>query len=495
MANLRNYGVLLLLLVAMLPVIGAEDMENGGYRISADIDYHIDGVTQEYILNNYMDFDEDRVFESRQALEEYLEVKEQEIINQRIFHTGRIEFEIQPRSEGPDLVLLDVYVKDTMNAVVLPYFKYDSNDGLLLSLRGRHYNFFGSMQPLAANLDYWYTENGEHEFSINSEFSMPFRLWQHEWVLDLSEDVVYTQSEPLVMKLGTDLGMYIPFWDVRWKLTYSQKYFLNDEADETEEDELAAEDLPKEDGFFFKSGLSFGGTIPTGLKIGEHELSYSPTISSSVFYKPGGNLSASRRGPSSEFKHSIAFGRVDWIKNYRSGYELSVSNTNEYNYYHADWDHSINTEFQGHLAGRWMGFSSRLLGFYMIDDQDDNAGDPIRGVLDSRIDDVEAGAYLNLDFPFPMWIWFMSRWFDAQVSPFFDAAYFKYGGAEEDWNPLWYGAGVEGFAYLKRSRSIYLRVSVGIDLQAMLEGGSLGAPAPRDNEPRYEIYIGLGHHY
>ncbi|MDY7030071.1 MAG: hypothetical protein SVR04_17410, partial [Spirochaetota bacterium] len=124
-----------------------------------------------------------------------------------------------------------------------------------------------------------------------------------------------------------------------------------------------------------------------------------------------------------------------------------------------------------------------------------DAGGPIRGVLDTRIDDVDAGVYLNLDMPFPMWIWFMRRWFTAQLSPFFDAAYFQYAGEEADWDPLWYAAGIEGFAYLKRSRSIYLRVSLGVDLQAMLEGGGLTDPAGRDGDPRYELYIGLGHHY
>ena len=89
----------------------------------------------------------------------------------------------------------------------------------------------------------------------------------------------------------------------------------------------------------------------------------------------------------------------------------------------------------------------------------------------------------------------MSRWFTAQLSPFFDAAYFQYGGEDDDWDPMWYGAGLEGFAYLKSSRSVYLRVSFGVDLQAMMEGGGLSDPAPRDDGQRWELYIGLGHHY
>ena len=52
-------------------------------------------------------------------------------------------------------VTLDVYTRDTWNLIALPYFKYDSNSGLLLALRGRDYNFFGTMQTLTLNLDYF----------------------------------------------------------------------------------------------------------------------------------------------------------------------------------------------------------------------------------------------------------------------------------------------------------------------------------------------------
>jgi len=458
-------------------------IEGDGYRISPLRKYHIDGVTQKYILDNYLDFDEKRLFKTIAEIDEYITEKEQEIINQRIFDSGRIVYEIRKNPEGPDWIIMDIYVDDTWNIVVLPYGKYDSNDGLLLSLRGRHYNFLGSMQTLEANLDYWYTDDGEHEVSLNSDLGIPFKLWNHEWVFGISEDAVFTPDEPLEFNLGTDLGVYLPFWDVRWKLTYSQDFHLNDDGEDDE------------DGYYLKSGLKFGGGIPTGWYIDGHEVKYSPSISTSIAYKLEEQISEDRRGPDSSFKQSLKFGRVDWIENFRRGYKVSLSNSNSYNFYDDDWDYSINSEIEGHLAGNWIGLDSRLKGFYLIDDQDDDAGGPLRGILDDRIDDVEAGAYLNLDMPFPMWIWFMSRWFTAQLSPFFDIAYFEYGGTEEDWDPLWYSGGIEGFAYLRRSRSIYLRVSLGIDLQAMFEGGGLTDPADRDGDPRYELYIGLGHHY
>ena len=488
-APIRLFAFLLIGFICIGSALWAEDstvkevIEGEGYVISSQRNYHIEGVTQHYILDNYLNFDEKRVFGTVSELEEYLKEKEQEILNQRIFHTGRIEYKLISDSTGSDTVLLDIYVKDTMNVVVLPYFKYDSNEGLLLSLRGRHYNFLGSMQPLAANLDYWYTDEGNNELSLNSTFSMPFKLWNHEWVVDVSEDAVYKQNEPFELNLGTDLGVYLPFWDVRWKLTYSQDFHLNEDGESDE------------DGYYLTSGLGFGGSIPTGLIIDGHDVSYSPAISTTAVYKFDEPVSEDRRGIVISFSQSVGFGRVDWIDNLRSGYLVSLSNTNSYNYIKESWNFSIDTELQGHLAGRWIGLDSRVKGFYLFNSQNEDAGGPLRGILDDRIDDVEAGVYLNVDMPFPMWIWFMSRWFTAQLSPFFDAAYFQYGGEDTDWDPLWYAAGIEGFAYLKKSRSVYLRVSVGVDLQAMFEGGGLTDPAGRDEQNRYELYIGLGHHY
>src|SRR6056297_280454 len=461
----------------------ADPMGGGRYRISADREYHIDGKTKAYILDNYLDFNERQNFASLEELEEYIDGKQQELLNRRIFHQGRIEYEIREVAEAPDEAVLDIYVEDTMNRVVLPYFKFDSNDGLLLSLRGRDYNFFGSMQPLEANIDYWYTEDGEHEVSLNSEFSLPFRLWGFDWVFDISEDAVYKQEDPFELKLGTDLGIFLPFWNVQWKLTASQDYILN----EDKTNEIS--------GYYLKSGLSFGGDIATGLTLDGFDVEYSPNLSSEIPYKFGEQIRTERRGVESSFDHSVSFGRVDWVKNFRQGYSVELSNSNTYNFYQDDWAYSIEGELQGHVAGDWVGVDSRLKAFYMIDAQKDNVGGPLRGVLDHRIDEVKAGAYMNLDMPFPMWVWFMSRWFEAQISPFFDAAYFQYGGSEADWSPLWYGAGIEGFAYLKASRSIYLRVSLGVDMQAMLEGGGVFDPAPRDDASRLELYIGLGHHY
>ena len=60
--------------------------------------------------------------------------------------------------------------------------------GLLLSLRGRNYNFLGTLEPLRVNLNYLRTPEQEHEWSVVTTFALPFQwvgkyqkrnLWKH----------------------------------------------------------------------------------------------------------------------------------------------------------------------------------------------------------------------------------------------------------------------------------------------------------------------------
>ena len=455
-----------------------EELESR-YRI-VDVDYHIEGKTKEHLIDLYLEFDEKKVFVSKKELAAYLLDQQQKIINKRVFHTGWIEAKITETETGPYHVQLDVYTVDTNNIFVLPYFKYDSNEGLLLSLRGRDYNFLGSMLPLRLNLDYWNTVEGYNEVGLETTLTIPFRKYGRDWEYDTSQAILFSSGTGLAFDWDNDVSLFLEFWDIRWQLKASQDYSLEGEGDA--------------DDYYFTSGVSFGGSIPTGLFIGDYELSYRPSISNSVDYKLEEPISCGRRGVESTFSHSLSFGQIDWKENFREGFRISVSNSELYNYYKDDWDIGFDGTVQGHAAWSAIGINSRLKGFYKIDAVEDEAGDVMRGIMDDRIQG-DAGVSLNLDLPFNMWVWFMSKWFYGQLAPFFDMAVVRPEGGSFDFADAWYSAGFEGFAYLKKARSIYLRVSLGIDMEAMFTEGGLRDPAPRDGGSRYEIYIGFGHHY
>jgi len=455
------------------------------YEIAA-VSYTVDGLTRESLLETYMEIKEGKLFFSPQELEEYLADKQVLLLNQRSFAEGTVSIKrIVERPDGPDLVYLTVWAKDTWNVIVLPYAKYDSNEGLLVSLRGRDYNFLGSMQTFALNLDYRFTELEKHQFSLNGDFSIPFSLWGRDWVFDIYHNTEFEEDQALFFNLNTDLGHYVGLFGKRWKFNISNDLFIN----RSDSAGLIA------DPWYLTTGASFGGAIPLGLSVGKHPLCYSPSLSLTGSYVPADQISESRQGITGGFSHSLGWGRIDWDGNFRTGYTVSLSNSNSYDFYDEDPAFSLDAKFQGHLAWGWGGLNTRLSGFWKFDTAvTSDAGAPMRGIINDKITkddengDLEAGTYLSLDLPFNMWIWFMSRWFEGHLSPFLDLGFFRKTDGTAGYDTLWYSAGIEGFAFAKAARSLYLRVSFGFDLKEVIDTGA----NPWNVR---ELYIGLGHHY
>ncbi len=496
LAESRFFIFLIGLLFSVSINIFAQDTETTTplYQI-AGVNCTVDGNTRENLLKNYMEIKIGQQFLTLEELRTYLMDKQIYLNNKRIFAEGTVTIGSIDKINGePDLVYVEVWAKDTWNIIALPYFKYDSNDGLLLSLRGRNYNFLGSMERLAFNLDYRYTEEENHLFSFNGEFSLPFIAWDRDWIFDIGYNVEYEEdfieTYPVYFKGTTDLGYYFALFDETWRFNISNDYSVNDRDSDLELGEGAIPDY-----YYLTSGLSVGGPVPLGLSVGRHNVSWRPNLSTNISYIPGSSISEDRKGLSAVFSHSMGWGRIDWEGNYRNGYNVSISNSNSYNFYTESYSRTANIESQFFTTWDWGGLNSRFQGFYNFDGTNSGAGQPLRGILDDRIEDVEAGAYLNLDLPFDMWIWFMSKWFEGHLSPFLDVGVFRYSDTAEQSDPFWYSAGIEAFAFPKMARSFYLRISAGMDLEAFLTDFSISAAAPRDDKSRLELYIGLGHHY
>ena len=131
--------------------------------------------------------------------------RRQVLANQRIFESSDMTYTLGEEDEGVVLVTLIVSVKDTWNLIVLPYPKYTTNDGFLLSLRARNYNFLGSMETLYLDLNYVYDENGDTSFGVGVDFTLPFELGGLDWSvntdqafsIDLSGLITYTDANTL----------------------------------------------------------------------------------------------------------------------------------------------------------------------------------------------------------------------------------------------------------------------------------------------------------
>ncbi|HDQ15013.1 MAG TPA: hypothetical protein ENN41_09405 [Sediminispirochaeta sp.] len=456
------------------------------------VSFTIDGTTRKSVLANYLDIREGETLRGKMAFEDFLEDKRRLLGSQRTLASGDIFPEYTPDLENEDRVFVDIEVRtvDTWNYIALPYPKYDSNEGLLLSFRGRNYNFLGGMETLEVNLDYvkvfMEDEDFDSKYSVNGGFDIPLYFAGYEWMFKVDEDISLIDygDERLLQntsRLGLSVG--IPMTDFTWQIAGDHYFYLNEKEREDP------------DGFYMKStanpGISFplNGTFPMLL-----DPNYNVAALVNYAYKPFGQLSEKRRGFELGAKHGFSFGRVDWLGNFRDGLSLKFDQNLRYNFDRELWLSNLDLELESHHAFDWGGFSGRMVGFYRFNDVKEDAGEPIRGIMDSRVEG-EAGVFLNFELPVNMWIWFLDRWFEGHISPFFDYALIKEEGRAFNLNRGWYGAGLEGFAFLKNARSIYLRVSVGVDVEALVDGASLGGSAPRDGGSIYEIFIGLGHHY
>jgi len=488
MNMLKKVLIPVLILIFTYPIFAGSstknDIKDNEYVIR-NIVYNINGVSREDVLEHYLDIKSGDSFSDESKLIAFLDDKRQMIKNQRSLAEGKIttKYMKDPNNSDRFFVDLEIYVKDTWNYILLPYARYDSNTGFLLSLRGRNYNFLGSMETLSLNLDYVKPVSGGSEYSINGGLSLPFYLWNYNWKFNFNEDLTISPDDPLGLYTRAGVSLDIPLDTLILNATVDQYFYLNQDG---------ATDL---DGYYMRTVATFGSSIPIGLNLSLlGELSYSPGIITSYAYKPFDTLSEDRKGYELGVKHGVTVGRINWQGNFRDGASISADQDLRYNFTRGLWLSNINAEFQYHKAFGWGGISSRLKGFYLYNSTGTDIGEPIRGILDSRLAG-DAAVFLNVDFPMKMWIWFLDKWFEGHISPFFDYALVKPNGGNFSLNDGWYSAGLEGFAFLKAARSIYLRMSLGVDLEAILDGASLGDPAPRDGASIYSIFIGLGHHY
>jgi len=426
---------IVLLAVALFFILGSFGLSaQEKYRI-ADIVFHIKGITRENALRRNAEIQVGREFASLEELKAYLADRQQVIINLRVIATAEITYSEKGQADGVSLVEVHVYTKDTWNILALPYLEYSSNTGIEMMIKARDYNFLGTMESLRANL-YYYEQSGDFSLSVT-------------------------------------LPLNFPMLGLSWTLTPSQGLdILGDDPD---------------DDYYLSNGLGLSSKVPTALIIGHYPVNFTFGVSSDINYTldPDKPISESRRGITAGFNHGLSNGRVDWKSNFRNGYSFSLGNTYEYNLYRETWSRAISFEAIFHRAFSPFGFSSRFYTFYNLD-VDDEAGGPLRGILDKRMYG-NLGLYVNTDLALKLWRW--PKFFELQTGIFFDTGIAK--AKEEAFDPedCMFAGGMEVVVFPLFARSIYVRASFGLDLKAVLETRAVGGSYKR------EIFIGAGHHY
>lgn len=514
-----------------VPPAGREAPRSAGQNAAADaevfvirtINYHLTGATQSWALAHRLELEEGEVLRGRAAFDEYIERKRQDLKNERVLREefSVIEFSLGAAEENGNIpVTLDVHARDTWNLIALPYPKFDSNSGFSLTIKARDYNFLGLMTPLRLDLGYQFDENQQHRFNFLIDMDFPFRALGLHWNVNFDNELKYIPGDPLQYRNTTGLSVEIPWGETTFNLGVNQNFILNEENSDDEKRDVQRnpEGLKYfKDAWYMSSDFWASWGIPLLEKTGYGKLTYTPSVSFNLRYRPGGSLDYGgvgyyRRGPSVSLSHSLGFGRTDWIGNYRKGYSVGLGNGNSFNFADSTWSNSISFNTTAHLnPAPWIGITMRFIYQQLLNSPDNweyyfYAGDVLRGILDDQLY-AKSRLSFNLEIPFRILRFTPAQWFnqpklrfmefEMHAGPFVDLAMFHgwdgvpnaAGSRRVDFTfgNLYATGGLEVIVFPLAWRAFYVRGSVGGDFMDFIQSRSLSF--------RREYFIGIGHYF
>lgn len=477
----------------------SEDSER--YRITA-VTYDIKGTTRLFPLSLAVPIDTDRVFASRALIDSYLADVEIRLNNQRVFESARVDSAYgESGTDGIIPVALVVHTVDTWNVIALPYPKYDSNSGFELKLKFKDYNFFGSMQDLNGDVNYKIGNDGKTSITSNLDFSIPFRAWGYSSNWKAEASVELPQDELPLWTLSTGFNISFPVGWTAIVVGFDQALVLNDRDSESV--------YYDNDAYYLKN--TFYADVPFVVFVLDYfgDVTLTPSVSVEFNWAFDGIQNDPLRGPELSWGYELAAGRMDWVRNFRSG--LTAGTGTEWSY-NLDHGSRVKTSVEGFVAGYTsffdlFGLTGRTRAFYNFDGSDSgSAGDEMRGILNDRIE-TDTAVTLNIDLPVRVMrvnfeemtgvSWTKYIGFEMHASPFFDLtlSHDQVTGRYFSLSDAWYSGGMELIVYPSKMRSIYGRVSVGFDLEQAMRSGSLSGYAERDGEAIRELFFGIGLHY
>ena len=474
------------------------------------IEFDIIGRSRPFALISHGEFKYGEQIRGKKNLDKYLADKEQLLLNRRVLEELKIEyFPGESEEDGALPVKLLVHVKDSRNRVILPYPQYTTSDGFSITVKARDYNFLGTLNALKVDFGY-NLKKGDQGIHFLLDADVPFQAAGLNWNLNFDHFLNYNFGEPVYYQNVTGLSFQLPWRATTFTVGFNQYLTINEEPSEESKEIYSVTE--KQYDPYGATELFASQKIPLGIALGDFgELTYTPGLSGRINY-PYGKMDEVRK-PVTTFSHSIGFGRVNWIGNYRKGLSASVGNA--YSWYIDRSDAPLKITLEGDVNFHWIfskyfGFSSRLnyREWWQRSDKMNsgnggwipyfNAGDTIRGVLDIDIwrtqgSDVWADRMLslNLDFPVRVLRFWPSEWcdnpklrlfnFEMFFSPFMDMALLQgpysrlrtdwYDGTEFSFKDMISTAGFEIIVFSGFFRSLKLRLSAGYNLRKIKNEG------------------------
>jgi len=467
-----------------------------------------------YKLIEQGEFREGEIIIGKANLEKYISDVIQIYINQRVLKNNvEADYTLDPQNEsGAYPVTITIKVEDSWNIIALPR-PYYKNNVFDLTIKARDYNFLGTMHPLRIDLGYNYNENKQHSFLLGMFFDAPFKAFGYYWNFTFDNTVQYRVNAPLYYKNTTGLSMDLPFHATTFTFGFEERTYLNDEnPDDWEVKEYGQ----YQEGIFMSSNPYISWKIPTGLTVSRFgELTYTPRISATFNHEfPKWPLADFRKGPFLGFSHSLGFDKIDWHANYREGLSAYMGNSYQYNFYTMDYSISFDFTLKGHyIVSEFFAISSRLRYQYWYSSDKTSEGEYgsyyLRGVADKSFYAYQM-FLLNMDFPFRLFVFMPSKWFNKKklsffdfelhASPIIDLAMYYQRGLDND-KLLYYPGklaatgGLEFIVFPLFMRNLYVRLGFAINAKEFAKGILKERQFKIPDGDNREIYLIMGHFY
>jgi hypothetical protein len=508
-------GLLALFCIAALSQAVAQGLPDGALSLRR-VEVSIDGRTQESALREFLGIDEAMAFSDEAALAAYVASLDRKLKNERIFDTAsNARYEL---ADGGASAVISIYVRDSINALAVPFPKYSGSEGLSLAVRYKDFNFLGSMEPLSITGDYYF--DGP-ELNVGTEFSLPFSLWGGAWDSSLSADASIAEGVDPIPNVNAALSSS---WQARWLglswsygpafsyayLRASDRHTLAASAKLTAAFPLSfglsAYLQPSYTYVYEDEGLStLKATLGVNASFALAELPWVGALS----YKPTAQLYLTALSPlyaaddlAAVAGQAFSIGRVDLAGNFRHGYSANISANYGYHFLEAPGDgHDLTLSLDAsafYSLANTVGINLRATGRWFADwtlwgqSSTYDWWDLVRGKGGAGYGD--AGLIVNAELPinFAQGLFFDSPSFEAEVhlNFFVDAGFVRADPSRsllDEANKVLCG-GVDAIVYPAKARAFTYRLSVGYDLNDYVKS--------RDFKTELlEIWLGLGLHF
>jgi hypothetical protein len=381
----------------------------------------IDGSTNERAIRDFTGLREALDFPSAAALATFLDRARRALVDDRVFRTVEIADEAGAPAEGRVEHRVTVRLVDSPTFAPLPNVSYDSNQGLILGVQWHYDNAFGTMTN-------WFLDSYVVTREENGSYGIG--AW------DLHPRIGYIMAGGLAWTLELELQREeLRLWDLGSEIAAWDDYSASASIDTK---------LPLGGQWYYDMQPGFMGQFDTADRMGN------------------GAYPKDYSGP--DYRQALGIGGVDWIGNFRSGYDLRL-------------EHFLQTDVTPGGIGLSNEVSATALWYYprsslnyygRVRVQADfgrvpvDLGKWLRGIPDDSMSGV-ASAFLNqtlgIDLGLPRSI------LDIQVHPFFDLGTAL--PSARAWNPrtdIRTGAGADFLFFSDALPDIYIRCTFGLDL-------------------------------